>query len=243
MKRILIVQSRRRPEMVAGEQDEYRRAVGEQAKLSFISSLDETQPWYTPEEIIADHDAVFFGGSGEFDFDGGRTADDPARTTSRDIRTRVAPLVEALVREDHPFLGICYGHQIVAEVLSTPVVNDHEQKKTGTYAVRLSEEGARDALFAKMPDEFLAQYGHKDSLSALPNGAVLLATGATCRFSALRYGIRGYTTQFHPELTAEDVSRKLAHSPGYLPEGVVLEDIIKPSPDASTLISRFIGLL
>ena len=42
------------------------------------------------------------------------------------------------------------------------------------------------------------------------------------------------------ELTAEDVIYKLANSPGYLPEGVEPESIVGESPEASTILSRFV---
>lgn len=243
MKKILIIQSRRRPEMLAAEQEEYRRAVGERTLVDFISSLDTTLTWNEPEKMLASYDGVIFGGSGEFDFDGGRTPDDVARITSREIVERVRPVVEWAMAEDFPLLGICYGHQIVSEVLGVAVVNDHEQKKMGTATVALTAEGKQDEVFGRLPETFTAQYGHKDSLSAVPEGAVVLASSPVCRAAALRYGKRVYTTQFHPELTREDMVWKLSNSPGYLPEGVAVESIVKDSTEASRIIPLFIELV
>jgi len=240
MKKILIIQSRTRPEMLAAEQGEYARAIGSLAEAVFVSSLDESLDWQHPEKIVEGFSGVIFGGSGEFDFDGGRPHDDAARATSQQIVARVRPLVLDILQKDFPMMGICYGHQIVAEALGVPVINDLEQKKTGTYEVALTPAGKADKLFCDMPERFPAQFGHKDSLSRLPDGAVLLADGANCKTSALRYGSHVYTMQFHPELTAEDVAWKLKNSPGYLPEGVDVSSIVKPSLEASTLIPKFI---
>jgi len=239
--RVLLIQSRRRPEMIEHERAEYARALeGTGVTLAFASSLDESLPWETPSALLAGIDAVIIGGSGEFDFDGGRELTDEARRISRGILERLTPLIRHVKAETIPMLGICYGHQIIAEAHGVRVVNDPAQNKVGTALVRLTHEGAEDPLFTGLPASFSAQYGHKDSLSSLPAGATLLASGDRCRFSALRYGPTLYTVQFHPELTAEDVIYKLANSPGYLPEGVEPESIVGESPEASTILSRFV---
>lgn len=227
--------------MVAAEQDEYRRAIGDAACIDFVSSLDTTLLWDKPALLWGSYDAVMLGGSGEFDFDGGRAIDDDARITSQEIVVRLRPFIEWVVASDVPLLGICYGHQIVSETLGVPVVNDHAQKKVGSYEVILTEEGKQDKVFGQLPERFLVQYGHKDSLSLLPTGAVLLAQSRVCRTSALRFGKNVYTMQFHPELTREDIYIKLANSPGYLPEGVDLETLLQPSLEASRIIPLFVS--
>lgn len=240
MKKILVIQSRTRPDMVAAEQGEYARAVEGNAGLAFVSSLDESLLWGEPETFLTGFSGVIFGGSGEFDFDGGRPDDDVARLTSQAIVARLKPFVGYLLRADFPTLGICYGHQIIAESLGVPVVSDPAQKKTGTYDVVLTEAGKQDLLFKNLPERFAAQYGHKDSLSSLPQSAVLLASSDKCKTSALRYGAHVYTVQFHPELRAEDIAWKLKNSPGYVPEGVDIETLIHPSIAASTIIPLFV---
>lgn len=226
--------------MVAAEQEEYTRAVDGNADLAFVSSLDESLSWDNPELLLQGYGGVMFGGSGEFDFDGGRPDDDIARLTSQAIVARLKPFVEYLLRTDFPTLGICYGHQIIAESIGVPVVSDPAQKKTGTYDVVLTEAGKQDLLCKNLPERFAAQYGHKDSLSSLPQSAVLLASSDRCKTSMLRYGARVYTTQFHPELRAEDIAWKLQNSPGYVPEGVSVKSLIKPSIEASRIIPLFI---
>ncbi len=240
MKKILLIQSRKNPTVIALEEAEYRTALGERAELLCVSSLDITISWNEPEKMLSGIDGVLIGGSGDFDFDGGRADDDEARVISREIVERLRPLVLFILEHDIPLFGVCYGHQIVAEVLGVKVLHDKAQTKIGTFPISLTEEGKRDALFGDMPETFMAQYGHKDSVSALPQGATLLASSVQCNGSALRYGNHVYTVQFHPESTAEGMAQKLSNSPGYLPEGVTAESIIKPSAEASTLIPKFV---
>lgn len=240
MKNILIVQSRINPDAHMAERAEYVRAIGNRAQVNFISSLDETVPWHAPEKMLEGYQGVIFGGSGDFDFDGGRAEDDEARLVSRRIVKRVESLVLYILEHDFPMLGVCYGHQIVAEVLGVPVLHDVSQMKRGTFEVEVTEAGKIDIIFSDTPDVFCAQYGHKDSVSAVPPGAVLLGQSLQCRASIFRYGAHVYTTQFHPELTHEDLARRLQSSPGYLPEGVSVESLVRPSHEASTIIPKFV---
>ena len=53
-----------------------------------------------------------------------------------------------------------------------------------------------------LPREFVAYLGHKEAVARLPDGAVLLASTATCPVHAFRIGRNVYATQFHPELDA-----------------------------------------
>ncbi len=241
MKRILVIQSRNNLETIVSEQDGYRRAVGEHGVVNFISSLDDSLPWNLPERIIESYDAVILGGSGDYDFDGGREHDDVARIISNQIVERIQNLIQYVIDRDFPFLAICFGHQIVSEVLGVKVIHDHSQKKAGSYHVTLTGEGRKDTLFSHLPETFFAQYMHKDSLSDCPNGATLLASSDCCRASALRFGTRVYTLQFHPELTAEDLAWKLEDIPGYLHESIDPRSVVKPSPEASTIIPRFLA--
>jgi GMP synthase (glutamine-hydrolysing) len=240
MKHILVIQSRKGAEVVAEEQRIFCRAVGLHGIVEFVSSLDDTVVWGDPTALLAPYDAVILGGSGDFDFDGGRVPHDEACTGSREIASRITPLVQYVFEHDFPLLGICFGHQLISEVLGVKVVNDCAQKKIGSFEVCLTEAGKNDPLFSTLPEKFFARYGHKDSLSAIPESAVLLARSEFCKTSALRFGSRVYSVQFHPELIEDDIRTRIARCPLYLPEGIDVSSFVRTSPEAYTLISRFI---
>ena len=119
-------------------------------------------------------------------------------------------------------------------------MSDADQKKTGSFEVMVTEIGAQDSLFASTGASFVAQYAHRDSVTSQPRGSALLASGVACRCSALRYGEHVYTTQFHPELTRADMLERFTLAPGYLPDGVDPESIVRDSSVASTLIRSFV---
>lgn len=222
MKKILLVQSRITEERIERERGNYLRAVNGSAELGFLSAVDEKLAWSTPEELLAGYDGVIFGGSSDFDFHGGRPEKDPVRLMSMIILGRARNIVQYAFEKELPILGVCFGHQIIGEIRGGMITNDREQTKMGSYEVHLTDAGKRDPLFGSLPESFFAQYAHKDSITTLPEGATLLATGSTCRFSVLKYGDKMYTVQFHPEIERFNFGH---HT---------------PSPEASGLVQRWI---
>ncbi len=201
MKKILVVQSRTDSAYIGREQEYFRIAAGTSADVAFLSALDERLAWTNPDEFLEGYRGVIFGGSSDFDFHGGRDEKDPARLMSLIILSRTKNLISHALAEKIPLLGICYGHQLIANMYGGEVRDDKEQSKFGSYEVQLTEEGKHDPVFKDLPESFIAQYAHKDSVTKLPEGAALLASAKGCKFSALRYGPSCYTVQFHPEVT------------------------------------------
>ena len=234
MKRILLVQSRQTPETIQREQGNFRRSISGLAELEFLSAIDEKLAWTMPDEVLAGYDGIIFGGSADFDLHGGRMEKEPARIMAAIIVSRMRLFVSYAFAQNLPVLGICFGHQIIAQMHGGEVASDVAQKKVGSYEVELTSEGERDPLFLGFTKNFVAQYWHKDSVMELPSGTVLLAKGSACRFSALRYGEKAYTFQFHPEANSSKFFK------GDLPEGVELGHVVKKTPEASTLISAWI---
>ena len=88
-----------------------------------------------------------------------------------------------------------------------------------------------DPLFGVLPPRFDAFVGHKEAVSRLPEGAVLLAGSATCPVQAFRLGRRVYATQFHPELDVEGLVHRLTiyRDHGYTAAGG-LDDALAARP-------------
>jgi GMP synthase (glutamine-hydrolysing) len=115
-----------------------------------------------------------------------------------------------VVRKEIPYLGICLGGQLLAEVLGGRV-DLQKRGELGCHLVTLTEQGQHDPLFAGVPKQFISFQWHSDSFEP-PPGAVHLAWSDACPYQAFRWGKAAYGIQFHPEVTreiAEDWSRDL----------------------------------
>lgn len=238
--KILGVQFRRNENSIQQEQNSITREIGESADVRFVSALNELLDWQYPEILLAGYSGVILGGSGEFDFDGNRSEDDEARKISYEILGRLRPFFTYIFEHDLPTLGICYGHQILGAFAGAQVKYDEIQKKSRSHEVKLLVDRNDYFLFSDLPYSFQAHYGHKDVLDRVPDGAVLLINGGEqCKISALRYKNNIYTTQFHPELNFDDMMERLKESPGYLPEGVLAEEVFKKDPDSNRILQNF----
>ena len=117
----------------------------------------------------------------------------------------IAPL-EALVRDiraaGKPLVGICFGHQIIAQALG-----GHVEKFDGGWQRGLqSYAGAAGdlALFA----------WHQDQVITPPEPARTLATSPGCAHAILRYGPDCLTIQGHPEFERDFVEVLMEHRAG-----------------------------
>ena len=237
---ILVLQFRRNPMNIAMEQASLRREIEDTIKLVYVSALDTTILWDQPVDLLAPYHGVILGGSGDFDFDGGRFDADDAKCMSYTLLERLSPLLEYIFDHDVPTLGICYGHQILGAFAGAAVTHDTTQKKTRSHHVEVIREQADSGLFIGVPDTFYAHYGHKDSLDRVPIGAELLVSGGeACKVSALRYKQNIYTTQFHPELTFDDMLLRMEAVPDYLPPGIKAEEIFMRDTHSNLIVRNF----
>ncbi|MFQ3318269.1 MAG: GMP synthase (glutamine-hydrolyzing) [Natronomonas sp.] len=106
-----------------------------------------------------------------------------------------------------PALGICWGHQLLADALGG-TVEDMGEYELGYRTVRHTG----DRLFEGVPESFTVFTTHSDAVTELPDGAERIAEND--------YGIHGfrhgdvYGVQAHPEYdarTAESVVRGKDH--------------------------------
>lgn len=136
------------------------------------------------------------------------TTDTAKSATQVRVESELAALVEQAVERDVPFLGACYGIGAIGQY-DGGVVDRRFGEPIGAVEVTLTEAGREDPLFAGMPETFAAFVGHKEACSVLPEHAVLLASSDTCPVQAFRIGNNVYATQFHPELSVDDLVERV----------------------------------
>jgi GMP synthase (glutamine-hydrolysing) len=115
------------------------------------------------------------------------------------VYTHGAPRVDPeLFRLGIPVLGICYGHQLMAQELGGEVASTGEREYGGTTVT--VDTGA--ALLADLEGQRTAWMSHGDAVTRAPDGFRVTARTAQIPIAAMEDPQRGlYAVQFHPEVS------------------------------------------
>ncbi len=129
-------------------------------------------------------------------------------------------LIRAIYAADRPMLGICFGHQIIAQAMGGKVVKFDGGWIVGRQSYDFN--GRKMAVNA----------WHQDQVIEVPPGAEVVATSETCENAALVYGDRIWTTQPHPEFGADMIEALATYrAPGVVPASqieVIRETLPEP---------------
>ena len=137
-------------------------------------------------------------------------------------------------------LGICFGHQLIAKSFGGKVEVNPNGWELGSYPIRLTSHGKYSPLFKNMGNEIIVYESHKDSVTIIPDGAILLAYNTKCNQSFQLYNII-YSVQFHPEFSW-DVMKKYVAVRGSA--GVPIDDTTVPkSQHGHLILHNFIQLI
>lgn len=124
---------------------------------------------------------------------------------------RLSDWLRRLVAVDTPFLGICFGHQLLAQALGGQVDFHPRGREIGTVSIELTPAAAADPLFSGMPPRFSAHAVHAQSVRELPAGATLLAGNGFEPTHAFRVGACAWGIQFHPEFNQARMAMYIDH--------------------------------
>lgn len=151
------------------------------------------------------------------------------------------------IKEAHagniPILGVCYGHQLIAWAFDGVVDFHPLGREIGTVGVTLTDEAKSDPLFKRLPDEFLAQVSHQQSVTSLPPQAIRLGGNSFETNQAFRLGDQTWGIQFHPEFSAATIRAYIEarwdaiKSEGLDPESLHHE--VRDTPEAESVLRAF----
>ncbi|KAJ3189525.1 hypothetical protein HDU85_003156 [Gaertneriomyces sp. JEL0708] len=95
-------------------------------------------------------------------------------------------------------VGICFGHQIIAEALGGKVVKNERGWEIGWTELRIT--GSGNTLFKK--DFVNIHQMHQDHVAVVPEGFEIVAETHRCPVQVMKKGTRWLCIQGHPEFVA-----------------------------------------
>jgi len=128
-------------------------------------------------------------------------------TGSRYSAYDTMPWVGALaqfIRDLHvlkkPFVGICFGHQMLAHALGGEVAKAENGWGVGVLPMEIVSS---EPWMQPPRAEVLIQHMHQDQVQRLPPGSVVLGRSAHCEIGMFRVGETMLGIEGHPEFTPE----------------------------------------
>ena len=193
---------------------------------------------------------------GQADADGVLVTGSPSSVTERaPWMVRAGAWLRQQAGAGVPVLGVCFGHQLLAEAFGGRVARSPRGREIGTVPCELTPAGRADPLFEGVPGRFEAQATHEDEVAELPPGATVLAANGWSRVQAFAIGPAVRGVQFHPELEpatlgalaaaradALEAEAEARGDDGAARVGAVLAGI-RPAPWGGRILRNFVASL
>ncbi|MEM9434778.1 MAG: type 1 glutamine amidotransferase [Pseudomonadota bacterium] len=141
--------------------------------------------------------------------------------------------VRAAFAAGRPMVGICFGHQIIAQAFG-----GHVEKFSNGWSL-----GLTDYEFDALGPIRLNAW-HQDQVIEAPQGATTIARNDFCQHAALLYGNKALTIQAHPEFNQDIMSSYVSARKGTADYPDALMDQVmerRALPDDNTRIADMMG--
>ncbi len=106
---------------------------------------------------------------------------------------------EAVKNLKMPFLGICLGHQLVAEALGGKAEKT-ENHEIGLFEIKPTKEGQNHPFLKNFETSDRWVNVHLVEVTRVPEGAIILASSDRCLNHVMQISKNAFSCQFHPEV-------------------------------------------
>lgn len=121
------------------------------------------------------------------------------------LEAEILAIREAVQDRNMPYLGLCLGHQLLAEALGGRV-GPSAQPEIGILDVELTEEGKHSGLFEGLPGTLKCLQWHSAEVLEVPKETKILAMTPACRVQAMSVNGNALGLQYHVEISTNTVS-------------------------------------
>lgn len=194
---VLLIQIRDFDEIADHEHECFSNVLGRADSID-LEKINVYENGIEPDDALKEFDGLMIGGSHHDPKD-----DFPNRSLVEDI-------IEKSIENKKPFLGVCYGLELLVDVLGGKIEKDKEKGSFGTEKIKLTKRGKQDDLLSGMPEEFFVQEAHEWFVSDLPDNLVSLAYSKDVPYQSIKVKNRPvYGVQFHPEFDNDEILKRM----------------------------------
>ncbi|MGB0646194.1 MAG: glutamine amidotransferase [Bradymonadia bacterium] len=111
---------------------------------------------------------------------------------------RAATWLRPFIDNQTPILGVCYGHQLLAQEMGATVALSPGGREIGVCTVDRIQD---DPIFDGLSSPFTVVQTHSDAVLTPVDGGEVIATSPQAFNQAMRIGHSIRTLQWHPEMT------------------------------------------
>jgi len=112
---------------------------------------------------------------------------------------KLAGFIREIAQSGRPFVGICFGHQMLAHAMGGEVAKASQGWGVGMLPVEMLRQ---EPWMEPRRSEIRIQHMHQDQVQKLPPDSVLLGRSPHCEVGMFRVGERMLGIEGHPEFTA-----------------------------------------
>jgi len=115
-----------------------------------------------------------------------------------------AAIREWVLELKRPYLGLCLGHQLLADALGGECAK-LDPPEIGVLDIELTQAGRSDPIFRDMPHTQRALQWHSVQVTKTPDNCTVLAESDVCANQAMRVGDNAWSMQYHVEVEPDTV--------------------------------------